>query len=121
MNFELVRKIKGLPVSLRCRAVGVSEQGLYRDLRQRERPGRRAAQDVVLGQELVAAHRVARGTYRTPRLKTALAHQGIRTSRKRISRIRRTWPASSQAKMLHQHHTEQTRFADRPQLAGSPI
>jgi transposase InsO family protein len=43
----------------------------------------------VLGQAIVAAHRVARGTYGTPRLKTALAHQGIRTSRKRISRIRR--------------------------------
>jgi transposase InsO family protein len=58
-------------------------------MRRRELPGPRAEQDAVLADAIVAANSVARGTYGTPRLRTALKHQGIRTSRRRIARIRR--------------------------------
>lgn len=89
MSFDLVRTIEDVPVSTRCRALGVSEQGFYSYLRRRKSPGVRAQQDAVLTDALVTAHRVSRETYGTRRLRTALVHKGLITSRRRISRINR--------------------------------
>lgn len=75
-------------MSIRCAALGVSEQGYYAHRRRLEVPNAHAARDAEIAEAIVAADKVARGTYGTPRLRTALAQGGVCTSRRRIGRLK---------------------------------
>jgi putative transposase len=90
VNFELVRTLTDGSVHERCAALGVSEQGYYAHCRKQQHHGVHALRDAELTCAIVAADKVARGTYGTPRLRTALAQDGIVTSRRRIGRLKST-------------------------------
>lgn len=88
MKFEAIRKDRmSIPVSWKCAALGVTEQGYYAHCRRALHPTPRENEDAALTAAITDAHRVSRQTYGTPRLRTALAAQGYRTSRRRIGRL----------------------------------
>ena len=70
-----------------CAAFGVSRSG-YHAWKVRP-PSARAGTDAQLGQHLCQAHAASRQTYGSPRLLRALQKQGLRTSRRRVSRLMR--------------------------------
>ncbi|MEM7048391.1 MAG: IS3 family transposase, partial [Acidobacteriota bacterium] len=75
------------PVGRLCQALEVSRSGHY--ARRHRGESRRRREDRVLKQEILSVHGKARGCYGTPRIEQALRRQGIQTSRKRVSRLRR--------------------------------
>lgn len=72
------------PVSLMCRALGVSRSGYYAWL-SRE-PSQRAKENEVLKQKIVEIHHQSRGTYGSPRVTEELERQGFNVDRKRVAR-----------------------------------
>lgn len=70
-----------------CEAVQVSPSGFYDWDRRRRNPGRRALEDQVLAEEVVAIHTDSRQTYGSPRIVQALRSRGRRHGRNRVSRI----------------------------------
>ena len=77
-----------LSIRARCEALGVTEQGYFAHVgRDHWLSGWQRADDALLP-HIIAAHEIGRGTYGTPRLKTALAKEGIHVSRGRIGRLR---------------------------------
>jgi len=73
------------PVSLLCKALGVSRSGFYAS--QARGPSARAAEDERLAVAVAAAHNVSRGTYGSPRVHEELKADGIAVGRKRVARI----------------------------------
>ncbi len=51
-------------------------------------PSARSLRDKELLTEILAAHKASRGTYGAPRITQALRERGLRTSRKRVARLR---------------------------------
>jgi putative transposase len=72
-------------VAVQCRVLGVSRAGYYA---WRRRPkSRRARQDVEIAAKIRAVHAASRGTYGAPRVRAALARDGVRLSMKRVARL----------------------------------
>lgn len=89
MKFEAIRTdASGVAVSVKCSALGVTQQGFYAHCQRRLRPSAHNRQDAELTAAIHHAHRVGRQTYGTPRLKTALQDNGFVASRRRIARLR---------------------------------
>jgi putative transposase len=75
------------PVRTMCRVLGVSHSGFY-DW-QRRPPSKRAMDDAVLSERIVAIHAESHQTYGRPRMRVELAEQGVRVGGKRIARLMR--------------------------------
>ena len=88
MKFKLIAANEGaIPVAMACAAMDVSPQGFSKYKHRLENPSERQSEDMTLQKSIEAAHKVGRETYGTPRLKMALAEQGIVVSRRRIGRL----------------------------------
>ena len=75
-------------VPLMCRVLSVSRSGYY-DWKDRP-PSKRSQQDAALSERIREIHhRRSRATYGSPRVHAELRAIGIRTSRKRVARLRR--------------------------------
>lgn len=75
------------PVSLLCRAVGVSKSGYYA---WRERPlSKRGRQDAALAEKIREIHERSRRTYGYPRVHAELRALGVRCGRRRVARLMR--------------------------------
>src|SRR5262247_4352884 len=70
-----------------CRVLGVSPSGYHAWTRRS--PSRRAREDAVLRDRIVAIHAAAQGTYGAPRIHAELAAEGIHVGRKRVARLMR--------------------------------
>jgi putative transposase len=75
------------PVATMCRVLGVSPSGYHAWTRRT--PSRRAREDSVLRDRIVAIHAAAHGTYGAPRIDAELAEEGIHVGRKRVARLMR--------------------------------
>jgi transposase InsO family protein len=83
-----VERLQGqYPVRRLCRTLGVHRSGYHRWLRQGQT--RRDREDRRLKQSILEVHAETRGCYGTPRIERALRHRDIRTSRRRVARLRR--------------------------------
>ncbi len=70
-----------------CAVLGVSRSGYHRWL---TRPVcERQRQDAVLAAHITASHRASRGNYGAPRIVADLREEGVRTSRRRCTRLMR--------------------------------
>lgn len=74
-------------VPLLCRVLRVSRSGYYAWRKRGQ--SQHALEDSRLGTLVVAAHRLGRGTYGSPRILDELRERGERTSRKRVARLMR--------------------------------
>lgn len=89
MRFEAIRNDPSdIPVTAKCRALGVTEQGYYAYCQRRQTPSAREREDIELTIEIRNAHETSRQTYGTPRLKLELCRRGYKVSRRRIHRLR---------------------------------
>jgi putative transposase len=68
-----------------CRLLKVSCSGFYAS--RRRAPSMRALEDARLGTLVVAAHRLGRGSYGSPRVVNELRERGERVGRRRIARL----------------------------------
>ena len=75
------------PISLLCRALGVSRSGFH--AWERRAPSDRDLADAWLSERIVEIHRESRQTYGARRVHAALAHRGVRVGRKRVERLMR--------------------------------
>jgi putative transposase len=75
------------PVRLLCRLLGVSPSGYYRW--RQKRPSKRQQEDTALAAKIAAAHQASRKTYGAPRIIEDLREEGIRTSKRRCTRLMR--------------------------------
>ena len=76
------------PISLLCRAVGVTRQGFY--AWRRRPPSARAVVDAELGERIRAIHDETEGIYGAPRVHAELRlEHGIRVGKKRVARLMR--------------------------------
>ena len=75
------------PVATMCRVLGVSPSGYHAWTRRN--PSRRACEDAVLRDRIVAIHAAAHGTYGAPRIHAELAAEGVHVGRKRVARLMR--------------------------------
>jgi len=83
-----VERLSGLyPVRRLCTVLGVSPSGYYA---RRHRPEtRRAREDRQLKRRILSIHTEMKGRYGTPRIERSLRREGMRTSCKRVARLRR--------------------------------
>jgi putative transposase len=86
--FRLIDAEKALyPVSLLCRALGVSRSGYYA---WRERPpSRRSVEDAALTGRIREIHQRSRRTYGYPRVHAELRFLGVECGRRRVARLMR--------------------------------
>jgi putative transposase len=75
------------PVTLMCRALGVSTSGYYA-WRTRE-PSEQTKENEQLATKIAEVHEASRGTYGSPRVHAELVAQGFEVGRNRIERIMR--------------------------------
>jgi putative transposase len=75
------------PLSLMCRALGVSRAGLY--AAHRRPPSARAQANAYLRVEIRAVHHRSRQTYGSPRVHAELRARGRRCGRHRVARLMR--------------------------------
>jgi transposase InsO family protein len=88
MRFAAVKRLVGHhPVARVCRLLGVSCSGYHRW--NRATPSQRLLEDRLLKQQILEEHAASRGRYGTPRIERSLRRKGVRTSRKRVARLRR--------------------------------
>lgn len=74
-------------ISQLCEALGVSRSGYHR---WSTRPlSRREREDAALAARITASHRSSRGNYGAPRIVADLQEDGVRTSRRRCTRLMR--------------------------------
>ena len=76
------------PITVLCRALGVSRAGFY--AWKRRGVSARARADAALTAEIRQVHARSRQTYGAPRIHADLAARGIAVSRKRVARLMRT-------------------------------
>ena len=74
-------------VRMLCELLGTSPSGYY-GWRQK-RPTKRQREDAALAAQIAAAHRASRKTYGAPRIVEDLREEGIRTSKRRCTRLMR--------------------------------
>jgi transposase InsO family protein len=83
-----VQRLEGqYPVRRLCRTLGARRSGYYRWLRSDETA--RAREDRRLKQKILGIHVEVKARYGTPRIERALRRRDIRTSRRRVARLRR--------------------------------
>lgn len=88
MRHDAVQRLRGRhSVKRLCAVLGVSRSGYY--ARERQQEPARLREDRRLKQEILAVHAASRGRYGTPRIERQLRREGIGTSRKRVTRLRR--------------------------------
>ena len=88
MRFQSIEAEKAyFPVSLMCRAAGVSAAGFY--AWGRRTPGPRALGEVALAARVREIYGAHRGRYGAPRVHAQLLREGHRVSRKRVARLMR--------------------------------
>ena len=86
MKYQFIDQQKGThPVSLLCRALGVSPQAHYQ-WHKRE-PSPRSRSNKVLLEQIRSVHQKSRRTYGSPRVYQDLREQGVVYSRKRVARL----------------------------------
>ena len=73
---------------LACDALDVTMAGYFAHVERQHQPTDHQLQDDALAQHIVAAHERSEGTYGSVRIDIELRDQGIRSSRRRIDRIR---------------------------------
>lgn len=88
MKYQVVERLSGAHSVFRvCAVLGVSPSGYY--ARRRRQETRRVREDRHLKQRILSIHAETKGRYGTPRIERSLRRQGVRTSRKRVARLRR--------------------------------
>lgn len=88
MRHDAVERLRGhYPVERICRVLDVSRSGHY--ARRRRAECARMREDRRLKHEILEAHTATGGRYGTPRIERHLRRQGVKTSRKRVARLRR--------------------------------
>ena len=88
MTYPVVQRLSDShSVQRLCAVLGVSRSGYYA---WRRRPAtQRAREDRRLKQQILSIHTETKGRYGTPRIEQGLRRRGVRTSRKRVARLRR--------------------------------
>jgi len=87
MRYQAVGELAGsYPVRRLCRVLGVAPSGYYRW--RRGTASRRAREDRRLKRRILAIHGEVKGRYGTPRIERELSQRGVRTSRRRVARLR---------------------------------
>ena len=88
MTYRIVQRLSSEhPVQRLCAVLGVSRSGYYA---WRRRPAaHRVREDRRLKREILTIHTETDGRYGTPRVERSLRRRGVRTSRKRVARLRR--------------------------------
>lgn len=88
MTYPIVKRLCGShSVQCLCAVLGVSRSGYYA---WRCRPAtQRAREDRRLKQQILSIHTETKGRYGTPRIEQSLRRRDVRTSRKRVARLRR--------------------------------
>jgi transposase InsO family protein len=97
------------PVRLLCELLGASPSGYY-GWRQK-RPTKRQREDTVLAGKIAAAHRASRKTYGAPRIIEDLREEGIRTSKRRCTRLMRAQGLRGKKKNRRRPQTTDSRHA----------
>lgn len=88
MKYAAIEAHRGrYPLTLMCRALGVSRSGFY--AWQTREPSKRARQDQRLRIHVRAAFRKSKRTYGSPRLHQQLRREGLFCGRKRVERLMR--------------------------------
>jgi transposase InsO family protein len=113
------------PVRLLCEVLQVAASGFYR---WRAQPrSQRQADDEVLTEKIIAAHRKSRRTYGAPRIVDDLRDAGVRISRRRCARLmganglRGTKKNRKRPRTTHSNHgrtTPENRLAASPAPTG---
>lgn len=75
------------PVHTMCRLLEVSASGYYAWLKRA--PSKHSLDDAQLLEQIRQIHAASKGTYGSPRIRAALAAQGVRASRKHVARLMR--------------------------------
>lgn len=75
------------PVHTMCRLLDVSASGYYAWLKRA--PSKHSLDDAQLLEQIRQIHAASKGTYGSPRIRAALAAQGVRVSRKHVARLMR--------------------------------
>ncbi len=96
-------------VRMLCGLLGVSPSGYY-GWRQ-NRPTKRQSEDAALAARIAAAHRASRRTYGAPRIVEDLREEGIRTSKRRCTRLMRAQGLRGKKKNRRRPRTTDSRHA----------
>ena len=99
MTYRIVQRLSSEhPVQRLCAMLGVSRSGYYA---WRRRPSaHRVREDRRLKREILTIHTETEGRYGTPRVERSLRRRGVRTSRKRVARLRRLVGPAPLARVL---------------------
>lgn len=98
-------KLEGqYPVCHTCRVLGAPPSGYYRW--QKREQGERAREDRRLKQQILEIHAKTKQRYGTPRVEQALRRDGVRTSRRRVARLRRELGLEAKAAKKHKATTD---------------
>lgn len=88
MKYQVVERLSGShSVRRLCAVLGVSPSGYYARCRRQETS--RVREDRHLKHRILSIHTEMKGRYGTPRIERSLRREGVRTSRKRVARLRR--------------------------------
>lgn len=108
-----------------CGLLGVSPSGYYGW--RKKRPSRRQREDAALAAQIATAHRASRGTYGAPRIVEDLREEGIRTSKRRCTRLMQAQGLRGKKKNRRRPRTTDSRhiqpvaanlIAERPAPSG---
>ena len=89
MKFAFVHAEKAhFAVTALCRVLGVTRQGYYAYVARSSSP--RLEQEQTLRQRIRALHEESRGTYGSPRIRAALAGEGLHVGKHRVERALRS-------------------------------
>ena len=87
MRYEVVERLRDDHSVVRsCEALKLSTSGYYSWCSSKS--SKRVLEDRILKRQIVEVHAKTKGRYGTPRVEQALRQEGIRTSRKRVCRLR---------------------------------
>ena len=88
MKYQVVERLSGShSVRRLCAVLGVSPSGYYARCHRQETS--RVREDRHLKHRILSIHTEMKGRYGTPRIERSLRREGVRTSRKRVARLRR--------------------------------
>lgn len=96
-----------------CRTLSVSRSGFYRWLNSRSSP--RSQANAQLSEQILRIFHDSHRTYGSPRITTALRHQGIRCNPKRVARLMRL---SGWVSKIQRRFKRTTRSGHRRSVAG---
>jgi len=99
-------------ISTLCAVLQVSRSGYYRW--HGHRPSQRAQADAQLAEQIVQAHRRSRNNYGAPRIVQELRADGIRTSKRRCTRLMKAQGLRGRKKSRRRPATTDSRHAYAP-------